>query len=205
MSLYRISEVICGTIFRAYFRQQVEGVESVPDSGAFVLAANHVSYLDPPVLGVACPRRVHFMAKAELFDIPVLGLVIRQLGAFPVHRNGADRQAIRWALQLLDEGRVVGVFPEGTRSRSGKLLNPQGGAALLALKAGVPVVPAGIWGTGDVDGPFHFPKPVRIGVRFGKPLDFGHPRVVNRKAIDDASERIMSEVQRLLLGATNGL
>ena len=103
------------------------------------------------------------MAKAELFRIPVLGFLIRELGAFPVQRGAADRSAIRRALRILNDGGVVGVFPEGTRNRRGEVLNPQGGAALIALKAGVPVLPAAIWGTANIDGPLHLPKPVRVG------------------------------------------
>jgi 1-acyl-sn-glycerol-3-phosphate acyltransferase len=197
MRLYPLGRAVCKAVLCTYFRQRVEGKENVPRSGPFVVAANHVSYLDPPVLGVACPRPIQFMAKAELFQIPILGFLIRELGAFPVHRGAADRHAIRRALHILEDGGVLGVFPEGTRSRQGRVLNPQGGAALIALKAGVPVLPAGIWGTADVDGPWHFPKPVRVGVRFGEPIDLGQPKTVDRKAVDEASVYIMSRIREL--------
>ena len=150
MRLYPLGRIVCTPVVRTYFRERVEGREHVPKTGPFVLAANHVSYIDPVVLGVACPRPIHFMAKAELFRIPVLGFLIRELGAFPVQRGAADRSAIRRALRILNDGGVVGVFPEGTRNRRGEVLNPQGGAALIALKAGV----AGIAGSHMGDGQY---------------------------------------------------
>lgn len=198
MRLYGFARTVISLLLRAYFRETVEGAGKVPATGAFVLAANHVSYLDPPALGVACPRPVHFMAKAELFRIPVLGIFLPQVGAFPVHRGAADRQAIRHALAVLEQGGVVGVFPEGTRSRTGHLLAPQGGAALLALKAGVPIVPAGIWGTERVSGPLNLPRPVRIGVRFGDPINLGKPQKINRDSIATASGNIMQALSELL-------
>lgn len=197
MRLYPAGRVVCSAVLYTYFRQKVEGKERVLRTGPFVVAANHVSYLDPVVLGVACPRPIHFMAKAELFHIPVLGFLIRELGAFPVQRGVADRQAIRRALHILKDGGVVGVFPEGTRNRQGEMLDPQGGAALIALKAGVPVLPVGIWGTADVDGPLHLPKPVRVGVRFGELIDLGKPSIVDRKSVDEASMHIMSRIRQL--------
>ncbi|NLN19757.1 MAG: 1-acyl-sn-glycerol-3-phosphate acyltransferase [Firmicutes bacterium] len=197
MRLYPLGRIVCTPVVRTYFRERVEGREHVPKTGPFVLAANHVSYIDPVVLGVACPRPIHFMAKAELFRIPVLGFLIRELGAFPVQRGAADRSAIRRALRILNDGGVVGVFPEGTRNRRGEVLNPQGGAALIALKAGVPVLPAAIWGTANIDGPLHLPKPVRVGVRFGELIDLGRPETVDRKGVDEASMRIMSKIREL--------
>jgi 1-acyl-sn-glycerol-3-phosphate acyltransferase len=195
--LYPAGRAICKAVLRTYFRQQTEGVHHVPLTEPFIVAANHVSYLDPPALGAACPRPIHFMAKAELFEIPILGKMISGCGAFPVQRGAADRHAIRKALRILEDGGVIGVFPEGTRSRDGETLHPQGGAALLALKAGVPILPAAIWGTEDVDGLWHLPKPVRIGVRFGEPIDFGKPKTVDRKTVDAASVHVMNRIREL--------
>lgn len=200
MRLYGVARMVIGFFLRCYFRQEVDGAEKVPPSGGFVLAANHASYLDPPALGVACPRPVHFMAKSELFKVPVLGAVLPEVGAFPVHRGAADRKAIRHALEILAGGGVVGVFPEGTRSRTGELLAPQGGAALLALKAGVPVVPAAIWGTNRVAGPLSLPKPVKVGVCFGDAINLGEMKTIDRKAITNASEQIMRAIGGLLPG-----
>lgn len=203
MRLYRLGLMVCAAVLRVFFGEKVEGTELVPRTGPFVLTANHVSLLDPPALGVASPRPVHFMAKAELFTMPVFGWLLGQLGAFPVHRGASDRKAIRHALGILADGGVVGVFPEGTRNRTGGLLTPQGGAALLALKAGVPVVPAAIIGTRAERGFLGIPKPRRVIVVFGEPLHLGCPEKIDRQAVGEGSRRIMQAVAELLAGQAN--
>jgi 1-acyl-sn-glycerol-3-phosphate acyltransferase len=200
LRFYRFCRGLVNIFLRTYFRMSVEGAEHIPTEGGFVLAGNHMSYLDPFVMGVGCSRQVYFMAKAEIFKIPVIKQVAVRLGAFPVRRGGADRQAIRKGLDILMRGDVLGVFPEGTRNRSdtGELLTPQGGAAMLALKADVPVVPAAIWGTDRVDGWLHFPKPVRIGVRFGAPIYFTKVDKVNHEIVASASARIIEAIEAMI-------
>lgn len=194
MRFYWVGRAICASFLRTYFREKVEGVENVPKSGAFVLTANHVSAIDPPVLGVACPRMVHFMAKAELFKMPLLSFLMPWLETFPVNRGAADRSAIRHALEVLAKGEAVGVFPEGHRSRTGELLAPQGGAAMLALKAGVPVIPAAICGTDRL----HTPWPTKVKVRFGQPILLGKPDTVDKESVANGSKRIMQAIAALL-------
>lgn len=200
MTAYGASKAALRAIMSIYFRAQYQGRENIPANGGCIITANHMSYIDPPLVGVGCPRPVNFMAKAELFKMPMLGRLLPHLRAFPVHRGAADRQAIRRALQLLQQGEVVGVFPEGTRNRdnNNELLQVQGGAALLALKAEVPIIPAAVWGTGDIDGYFHLPRPIRVGVRYGQPLHLAKVESVNREAIAQASQQIMNAIQELL-------
>jgi 1-acyl-sn-glycerol-3-phosphate acyltransferase len=143
-------------------RWKVEGKDNLPPAGGVIVIANHQSYWDPPVLGAALKRRVHFMAKEELFRIPLFGLLIRILGAFPVRREGFDRKALKVAVDYLMRGRVVGIFPEGRRSLTGELLPAQPGAAVLALKTGVPVVPVALIGTRGLLG--------KVRVRVGRPF-----------------------------------
>lgn len=167
--LYVVGRVLLCGLFRLLFRLRVEGQGHVPASGGVLLVANHASYLDPPVVGCALNRPVRFMAKAELFEIPVLRWLIRKLGAFPVQRGGFDRRAVRRAIELLREGEVVCLFPEGTRTRTGSLLPFQRGAGLIALRAGVPVLPIGIVNTfKPFAGGRFLPRP--IVVRIGKPI-----------------------------------
>jgi len=125
----------------------VRGAYRVPRRGGVLVLANHRADIDPIVVQVACPRRVHFMAKSELFGIPILGGVIRSFGAFPVRRGAPDRASLRVAIELLRAGKVVGVFPEGELTESGELQPILPGAALVARQAAVPVICVGLRNT----------------------------------------------------------
>ncbi|MFS8543960.1 MAG: 1-acyl-sn-glycerol-3-phosphate acyltransferase, partial [Limnochordales bacterium] len=144
--LYRLARRVLRPLFAWYFRWECQDFHHLPPAGPAILAANHVNYLDPLLIGAAVPRQIHFMAKHELFHNRALAWLLDRVGAFPVRRGQADRQAIRRALELLAAGKVVGIFPEGTRSETGELQDVQGGTALLALKSGAPVVPLAVLG-----------------------------------------------------------
>ena len=175
--LYRSSSVLLRLLFRLFNRWEVTGREHVPSTGGVLLIANHTSYSDPPIVGTACPRPVHFMAKAELFDRPLLGAFIRRTHAFPVRRGAADRTALRRAVRLLREGRVLLVFPEGTRSPDGRLQELEQGAAFIALSGKAAVVPVGLVGA-DRLLPKGSPilRPAKLHVRFGPPVDLSDLR-----------------------------
>src|SRR5512133_2281597 len=117
-------------ILAIFFRVRVHGIEKVPTSGAFILVSNHLNLIDPPVLGSLLGRRVVFMAKEELFGVPLVGWVVKSYGAFSVRRGQADRQALRTATEVLNRGGVIGIFPEGTRSKTGRMIEAHPGAAL---------------------------------------------------------------------------
>lgn len=190
---YRLARLICRLILLLR-RWEVVGAENLPQTGGVVVAANHTSYWDPVVIGCGLERKVHYMAKSELFAIPLLNPVIRALGAFPVRRDRSDRTAIRTAVQHLVEGRVIGLFPEGTRSHTGELLKPNPGAVLLAQKAGVPVLPVALTGTRGLLG--------KVTMRIGKPLMLfpaGSSRT-GKAELEKASERVMAEIAGLLSG-----
>ncbi|RJQ32418.1 MAG: 1-acyl-sn-glycerol-3-phosphate acyltransferase [Peptococcaceae bacterium] len=191
---YRFIRLTCRMLLFFMRRWEVHGKEHIPAAGGLVVAANHTSYWDPPVVGCITERPVYFMAKSELFAIPLIGTSIKRLGAFPVHRNSLDRAAVRTALKYLAEGKVVGIFPEGTRSHTGELLQPYLGAAMLVLKSNVPVLPVAISGSRGVWG--------KVRVFIGKPLYFsadGNSRL-NKSRLEDVSRRIMSEIAGLLAG-----
>jgi 1-acyl-sn-glycerol-3-phosphate acyltransferase len=159
--------------FGASHRFRALGREHVPREGAVIIASNHRHYFDPIFMGLGIPRPVAYMAKAEIFDIPILGLLSRGLYAFPVHRGAGDRAALRAAAHILADGGALGMFPEGTRQLGPALGEPQAGAAMLSLTTGAPIVPAALLGT-DIarkDNPAHRPFP-RVEVRFGEPI---HP------------------------------
>lgn len=136
-----------GRLARLLFGMRVRGSRRVPRMGGLIIACNHISELDPPVLGFAIPRTVAYMAKVELFGMRVTDFFLRKLNAFPVNRSSIDTRALRTAIEHLKRGEAVVIFPEGTRSRDGRLLPVKAGISLVAISSGVPVLPAFIWGT----------------------------------------------------------
>ncbi|MCL6635928.1 MAG: 1-acyl-sn-glycerol-3-phosphate acyltransferase [Peptococcaceae bacterium] len=189
---YNLARVLCRLVLLLLRRWEVSGSGNMPSSGGVVVVANHVSYWDPVVVGCAFNRKIHYMAKAELFKITFLGPVITALGAFPVHRDRTDRAAIRTAVTHLQEGRVIGVFPEGTRSKTGELLKPHLGAAMLAQKAGTPILPVALKGTRGVFG--------KVTVWVGEPLHIGAGGgKTGRAELEEASERAMTVISSYLL------
>lgn len=175
---------------RLFWRAHVFGSANVPAEGPLIIACNHVSYLDPPFMGSFCPRRISYMAKKELFAIPVLGPVIRGLGAYAVDRHGSATAAIRRSLQVLEEGGAIGIFPEGTRNRNG-MVPPQTGVALLASLASAPVVPACIVGTDRAL------RLGRVGVAFGAPLTLPADRKATREDLSKFTAEIMKAIEAL--------
>ena len=195
--LYRFAYAVIPPVFARLYRMEVRGLDYIPRDGAVVLACNHVSNIDPIFLGVACQRQVHFMAKSELWKFKPLGWMIDSLGGFPVRRGEADREAVRRALDLLDQQAVVGIFPEGTRQPEGRLGQLQTGVALFSLRPGVTTIPVVLRGTNHVvrNRRPGFP---RITVTFGPPV----PGLVTEGAKverhRDFTARLVTALQALL-------
>ena len=148
----------------------VIGGENIPQTGPIILAPNHRAYMDPPYLSMVTKRQLHLMAKDSLFKVPVFGPYIQAMGAFPVKRGTADRGAIKQAIAELKAGRVMGIFPEGTRAEPGTLLPAEKGFALIAKQTGIPVVPIALEGTDKVlpkHGGLHR---ARVTATVGKPM-----------------------------------
>lgn len=139
--LYTLFHSGFAAAYRVLWRRRVFGLENVPRSGRIILAANHASLADPPLVGSSIPRPVFFMAKQELFDVPVFGWVIKQLNAFPIRRVERDVGAFKMAQRILAGGSALILFPEGTRSKDGNLGRARPGVGLLAIRTGAPVVP----------------------------------------------------------------
>jgi glycerol-3-phosphate dehydrogenase (NAD(P)+) len=171
--LYRPVRWFLKGFILGYFRLRRLGREHIPDGGV-VLAANHRSFLDPFAIGYCLPRPVYFVAKQELFRNPILGWLLNSMGAFPIRRGGADEESMETALQLLDRGDAVVIFPEGTRIRAGSLGRPKRGVGRIALQSGAPVVPVAITGSERARTGWLI-RPVKVHVRCGPPLTF--PRV----------------------------
>lgn len=193
MSLYGFCEIIFPWIFKIWLRWEVFGRENIPAEGPVVIAANHLSLLDPPVLGAAATRKVHFMAKSELFKPAWFGALIRKLGAFPVRRGAMDRDAIKMGLTILKENKVLAVFPEGTRSKTGELGRAGGGAFMMAVKCKAKIVPAYIYGT-DLKRHPGWPK---VRVIFGKPMEYDPDMGTGRESLDELGASWKEEVLKL--------
>ena len=187
-----LTRATIGTATRVIAPLRVYGVERVPHTGGLVVAFNHFSWLDPLAFGVASPRPIRFMAKAELHAVPVIGPFIRALGTFSVRRGESDREAVRLMRRLVADGEAVGLFVEGTRQRSGVPGAVKSGASMAALQEDMPVV------VGVIHGSQHW----RLGrfdpvsVAWGEPIRFdGLPK--NAKGYREASAEIQREIRRL--------
>lgn len=188
-------------LLRALGGWHVSGCEHIPSEGPALICPNHVSYLDPPVIGIASPRRCCYMAKASLFKIPLLGGFIRKSYSYPVDRDEGGRQAIRIGTTLLEAGELVVIFPEGTRSPTGDLIPGQPGAAFIASRAGAPVIPAAIWGT-DIVLPMHAKRIYRcpVYVRFGAAMQLPRPAEgerLSRAQLQEFTDELMGRIGAL--------
>jgi 1-acyl-sn-glycerol-3-phosphate acyltransferase len=187
---YRFAQLFVRTSLRVWNGLRVIGVGNVPAQGAVILACNHAAYLDPPTLGCCLRRPVAYMAKSELFRIPVLGTVIRALGAFPVDRSRGDVAAFKAASAVLEGGAVLGIFPEGTRHKDGPG-KPQLGVALLAARTGATVVPAYVSGTSQAG------RRAKVTVVFGEPFQFEPGRKARREDLAKWTDELMSRIYGL--------
>jgi 1-acyl-sn-glycerol-3-phosphate acyltransferase len=194
MSLYLLIKAVLRPLTALLFDARVYGEDNVPMSGPLVVAANHRSFLDPPMLGTWFPRVVDFMAKEELFKIPVLGYLISKVHAFPVSRDTADIGSFRRALRILKAGGVVGIFPEGTRNVTGEA-KAKGGAVLLAATAHCPLVPVGLARTSLAVRRW---RASHVEVRIGKPIELqGSVRKATKAEIEAWTSQLSDELARL--------
>lgn len=191
--LYWLGHFLFTIIFKYCFRWKILGYKNIPERGPLIICSNHISWFDPPLVGCMIRRRkVYFMAKEELFKFFLFGWVLRKIGVFPVKRGLPDRRAIRQALKLLGEGKVVGMFPEGRRSKTGRLQEPLNGVALIALKSRAPILPVAIIG------PYRLFQPVKVVI--GSLLTFEDftDRKNKTEVLKQVSHRIMGEIGRLM-------
>ena len=190
MTFYDFGRFMCWTVLRGVWRLQAYGTEHVPLDGPLIVAANHVSYLDPPALGVALPRPISYMAKSELFRIPILGPILPLVNAYPVDRGKGDIAAIRRSLEVLEKAGAIGIFPEGGRVREGQGV-AHAGVAMLAAWSGAPVLPAYIGGSAQAK------RLHKIEVTFGPVLRFPKMRKTNREELAEWRDQIMVGIRAL--------
>ena len=200
--VYGLFQYLFYSVYRMFFRGEVVGVENIPETGPFLLAANHASHLDPPAIGSNVPRQLAFFARKTLWKGGVLSWWMDQAGCIPVDRDGAgsDVSAIKRVLKALKEGRALLLFPEGTRSADGEIKAPKSGVGMIACRARVPVVPVRIfnshraWGRGG-----SFTPGVPVSIYYGKPLTTAdiEDKAAGKERYQVASERIMAAISRL--------
>jgi 1-acyl-sn-glycerol-3-phosphate acyltransferase len=192
--MYRFLRILLRLLFRLLYRVKIEGLQHIPAQGPVILCANHISVLDPPFIGTYLNRKLRYLAKAELFEIPVFNRLITYLGAIPVKRGGVSKESIKRVLEILRQGEMICIFPEGTRS--GQLAAGKKGAASFALKTGATVIPAVIIGD------YKLFRPMKI--IYGPPVDLDRYREDDAQdQLEAATEAIMNAIRRLMdQGAT---
>ena len=195
---YRLAQFLSYCYLKCFHRFEVKGLDNVPTKGGFILACNHLSYLDPPAVGCRIPRNLHYFARDSLFFGP-LGLLITKLNSIPVNRDQLDLGTLRKVLRVLKGGEPVLVFPEGTRSPDGTLQKSQKGLGLLVHKSGVPVLPA------RLDGSFEILGKGKLFPRIGKKLylNIGSP-ILSEKLSFDSSDRYQ-KISDLVMHEIEGL
>jgi 1-acyl-sn-glycerol-3-phosphate acyltransferase len=188
--IYQICRALLKLIYATLIRLEARGMDNIPASGPVLLCSNHISLLDPTTVGVKVNRRIHYMAKAELFKFAPIGAFLKAVGAFPVKRGGVSKESIKLALQILKDGKVMGIFPEGTtKSDSGM---GKKGAAMFALRSGATVVPVAIIGSYRLFG--------KIKIVYGPPVDLTHfiQSSSASDVLDLATDKIMGSIRELV-------
>jgi 1-acyl-sn-glycerol-3-phosphate acyltransferase len=189
VTFYSFAKSVVYGIFKPWYRIKAVGVEHFPKEGGVLLCSNHIHNFDPLVVGIMTPRPIHYMAKEEVFKVPVLGSIVRKCNAFPVKRGLGDREALRTGLKILKEGHVFGLFPEGTRSKNGELGKGLSGAGFFALRSQALVVPCAVIGT--------YKRSQELKVIYGKPIEMAEMRNAKASA-EQVTELIMSEIHKLI-------
>jgi 1-acyl-sn-glycerol-3-phosphate acyltransferase len=179
-------------------KRDIHGLQHIPRKGALILAGNHLNVGDPSVLTGITPRRIVWMTKQELFDIPVIGILYHLFGCIPVRRFEADLRALRQSQEALRRGLVLGMFPEGTRSGESGLGRGEPGAALIAMRTNTPVLPVAIWGTEGIKLPRDFFRRTEVHIRYGEPFYLSRPERLTKEAVEEGTEIIMRRIAELL-------
>ncbi len=170
---YTLAWIFFRSLGTFYFRYRVYNVERVPTTGPFIFAANHASFVDPPLVGSTLRRDIHYLGRESLFDHPIANAVLRSVNCVPVDRDGGGATGLKTILERLLKGNAIILFPEGTRSPDGRFQPARTGIGLTVIKSTCPVVPVRIFGSFEAYGRHHtFPRPRRIEIKFARPMDF---------------------------------
>jgi len=174
---YRIGWTCFRVMYATYFRWQVFNAERVPLQGGVIIASNHASFLDPPLVGSGLKRDINYLARESLFRFPGIGALLRSWNSVPVDRDGGGAKGLKIILDRLLNGAGIILFPEGTRTKDGKLQPARSGIGLTVIKSTAPVVPVRVFGTFEAYGRNHkLPRPYRVAVKYGPPMNFENLR-----------------------------
>jgi 1-acyl-sn-glycerol-3-phosphate acyltransferase len=186
--------------FLLFFVTSVKVIDkkNTPKRGPIIIVCNHLNNADPPILTATIPRRIYWLTKMEWFSTPVVGGMFRMAGMIPVRRFEADLKALRMCEKALKRGWALGMFPEGTRSKTGALRPGEPGSALLALRTGAPILPVAIWGTENVKLPKDILGRTKATVRFGVPYSLQKKDRITRQDVAEATTTIMRSIGDLL-------
>jgi 1-acyl-sn-glycerol-3-phosphate acyltransferase len=200
--LYFLGWACFRAIYQFYFGWRVYNPERVPLKGPVILASNHASYIDPPLVGAGLHRGINYLAREDLFRFPVLGWVLHNWNAVPVDRDGGGARGLKAILDRLLDGGAIILFPEGTRSRDGKLQPARSGIGLTVIKSNAPVVPVRVFGTFEAFGRhMKFPRPRRIAVKYGTPMYFEDLRAEARTCSKPRLKQIYQAIADELMAA----
>jgi 1-acyl-sn-glycerol-3-phosphate acyltransferase len=195
----------CGyrALFKLYFRWRVYNAERVPLEGGVILASNHASFLDPPLVGSGVKRGINYLARENLFRFPVMGWVLRQWQVVPVDRDGGGAAGLRAILDRLLRGGAIILFPEGTRTRDGKLQPARSGIGLAVIKSTTPVVPVRVFGTFEAYGRhMRLPRPRRVAVKYGQPMRFeqlrAEAKVCSKPRLKEIYQQVADEIMAVI-------
>ena len=204
--VYYIGWTFYRTVFATYFRWRVYDADRVPLQGSVILAANHASFLDPPLVGSGLKRDINYLARKSLFRYPGLGWILRTVNAVPVDRDGGGAAGLRAIMERLRAGGAIILFPEGTRTRDGKLQPARSGIGLTVIKSNAPVVPVRVFGTYKAWGRgVGFPRPHRVSVKYGQPLDFAALRSEAKSCSKDRLKEIYQQIADEIMAAIGRL
>jgi 1-acyl-sn-glycerol-3-phosphate acyltransferase len=205
-TLYSIGWVLTRLIGQSYFRCRYHNPERVPDTGPAILAANHSSYIDPPLIGAGLQRELNYLARESLFILPVCGTILREVNAVPVDREGGGATGLKAILSRLLDGEAILLFPEGTRSLDGELRGARSGIGLTVIKSTALVVPVRVFGTYAAWGKHRrFPRPGRVDVKYGRPLEFRSLRDEAAQCSKARLKAIYREVADAIMAAIRDL
>ncbi len=202
---YRIGWTLFRAVYATYFRWRVFGAEQVPLEGGVILASNHASFLDPPLVGAGIKRDINYLARESLFRFPGIGALLRSWNAVPVDRDGGGAKGLKTILDRLLNGNGIILFPEGTRTKDGKLLPARSGIGLTVIKSTAPVVPVRVFGTFEAYGRNHkFPRPRRIAVKYGRPMNFevlrAEAKTCDKARLKEIYQQVADEIMAAIAG-----